>query len=62
MTDSTPITKIKFLIPKGMKIEEIIQNLQISFEEKEETGEEFNQNVCCVDVALVSPVSTINNH
>ena len=56
-----PLTKIRIQVPKGVKIEDIVSNLQLSFEEVTQTGAEFNSNHCCVDVAVVGPFSTVSN-
>lgn len=55
-----PVTKIRFQIPRGMKVEDVISRLEISFEEVEPTGAEFNQDFCCADVALIGPFSTVS--
>ena len=57
---TVPVTRIRLRIPKGMKIEDVMSKLEISFESVDPSGLEFNQNHCCVDVALVGPVSTIS--
>lgn len=55
------ITKVRILIPKGMKVEDVIKNLQITFESVEPDPKEIKGDLsCCVDVAVVSPVSTVN--
>lgn len=55
-----PLTKIRIQVPKGVKIEEIVSNLQLSFEEVAQDGAEFNKDYCCVDVAVVGPFSTVS--
>jgi hypothetical protein len=57
------VTKIRIRVPRGKSAEEILKSLQITFEpvDVDETAErQFNSNVCCVDVAFVSPVSTVS--
>lgn len=56
------VTKIKILIPEGMTVEDVLKRLEITFEKSKVTGAEINQDYCCVDVALVSPVSTVSHH
>jgi hypothetical protein len=56
-----PLTRIRLRVPKGVKIEDVVSELKISFEEVDTTAAEINSNTCCVDVALVSPVSTISD-
>lgn len=62
LADRDQITKIKFLIPQGTKVEDILAKLELTFEEVPPDATTFNENVCCVDVALVSPVSTVNQN
>lgn len=57
-----PLTKIRIQVPKGVKIEEIVSNLQLSFEEVAQSGAEINKDYCCVDVAVVGPFSTVSHH
>jgi hypothetical protein len=57
-----PLTKIRIQVPKGVKIEEIVSNLQLSFEEVAQTGAEINKDYCCVDVSVVGPFSTVSHH
>lgn len=56
------VTKIKILVPKGKSVEDVLSKLELSFEQVEPDPHEINQDVCCVDVALVSPVSTVSHH
>lgn len=57
-----PVTKVRILIPPGASLQDIMGKLEISFQKAEPADVEgqFNQNTCCVDVAVVSPVSTVN--
>lgn len=57
--ENVPVTKVRLRIPRGMKVEEVLAKLEISFESVDPTGIELNKNTCCVDVSIVSPVSTI---
>lgn len=59
---ATPVTKIRIQIPKGAKIEDVVSRLEITFEEAKGGGAEFNKNICCADVSVVSPVSTVSHH
>ena len=55
-----PVTKIRIQIPAGAKIEDVLSKLEITFEEAGSDVEgQFNQDTCCVDVAVLSPISTI---
>lgn len=58
--DITPVTKVRLRVPEGVKIEELISKLEISYEQVEPSSAEVNSNVCCVDVSVVSPVSTVS--
>jgi hypothetical protein len=57
-----PVTKVRIQVPKGTKIEDLISKLEITFEQASGSGIEFNSGHCCVDVSVVSPVSTISHH
>jgi hypothetical protein len=62
---NVPVTRIRLRIPKGMKVSDVISKLEITFEEVEPTGEEIKIGgcwECCVDAAVVSPISTVQNH
>lgn len=54
-----PVTRIRIQVPKGVKVNELVSKLELSFEEVASGGAEFNKDVCCVDVAVVGPYSTI---
>lgn len=56
------VTKVKILVPKGKDLKDVISKLELTFEEVEPDPHEINQDVCCVDVAVVSPVSTVSHH
>jgi hypothetical protein len=59
---AVPLTKVRIQIPKGASIKDVLGKLEITFEEKAASDVEgqFNENHCCVDVAVVSPVSTVS--
>ena len=57
---AVPLTKIRVQVPPGLKIEDIVSRLELSFEQKAPTGAEINQNYCCVDVSVVGPFSTVS--
>jgi hypothetical protein len=58
--DPVPVTKIRVLVPKGKKIEEVMSKLEISFEEAADSGAEINTRFCCVDASVVGPFSTVS--
>lgn len=62
-SENVPVTHVRIQIPRGTKISDVLERLEISFEEVEPAKPlEFKPDVsCCVDVAVVSPVSTISN-
>ncbi|MBQ0772027.1 hypothetical protein [Parasphingorhabdus sp.] len=60
MAKKGPVTKIRIRVPRGMKVEDILSKLELSFEEVDTGGVELNSSYCCVDVAVVGPVSTIS--
>ena len=55
-----PVTKIRIQVPEGIKVEDLVSKLELSFEEVAPTGEEIGMHYCCVDVAVVGPFSTIS--
>jgi hypothetical protein len=58
-----PVTKVRILIPKGVALSEVISKLEISFVEAKpgEVEAQFASGHCCVDAAVVSPVSTVSD-
>jgi hypothetical protein len=53
MAGKEKVTKLRIQIPKGMKIEDILDKLEVSFEPA--TGvaaSRLNFGECCVDVAI----------
>jgi len=67
MAAKAKVTKLRLQIPKGMKVEDLVQKLEISFEAAEapHTGAataRWNENYCCVDAAVVGPFSTISEN
>jgi hypothetical protein len=58
---NVPVTRIRLRIPKGMKVSDVISKLEITFEEVEPIGAEIkitDMDMCCVDIPIVSPVSS----
>ncbi|MEW5727966.1 MAG: hypothetical protein AB1918_09090 [Pseudomonadota bacterium] len=54
------VTKLRIQIPRGMKVEELVEKIEVSFEVVEPNPNEIKVNLdCCVDATIVSPVSTI---
>jgi hypothetical protein len=62
MADKPKVTKLRLQIPKGMKIEDVVNRLEISFEPAAggAAAPHFNENYCCVDVAVAGPFSSIS--
>jgi hypothetical protein len=54
---NVPVTRIRLRIPKGMKVNDFISRLEITFEEVEPISEELKigGDMCCVDVPIISP-------
>lgn len=61
MAATPKVTKLRLQIPKGMKIEDVVNRLEISFEPSTSAAApHFNVNYCCVDAAVVGPFSSIS--
>jgi hypothetical protein len=61
MAAKPKVTKLRIQIPRGMKIEDVIDKLEVSFEPA--TGAaapHINSNFCCVDAAVAGPFSTVS--
>lgn len=59
---AVPVTRIRIQVPKGVRVDELVSKLELSFEEVSSSGAEINKDVCCVDVAVVGPFSTVSHH
>ena len=62
MAGKTKVTKLRVQIPRGMKVEDVVQKLEISFEPTQGSSAHINTNFCCVDVAVAGPFSTISRN
>ena len=63
MPGKTKVTKLRVQIPRGMKVEDVVQKLEISFEPAQGASPHFNTgNYCCVDVAVAGPFASISNN
>lgn len=57
---TVPTTKIRFALPAGMTPEEALKKIEFHFHTVEGDPNAFKPDIsCCVDVTVVSPVSTV---
>jgi sulfopyruvate decarboxylase TPP-binding subunit len=48
-----PVTRIRLQIPRGMRIEDVLSKLEISFETVEPDDEELARHMCCQDAVVL---------
>ena len=47
-----PVTRLRIQIPRGMRIEDVLNKLEINFEAIESEGRELGRPTCCQDAVV----------